>query len=151
MSTPHPIVDDAALGPLSRATSELTDGSVLTHDWYAGTTTVDGADVELMIEGTTPDEVTPLLPRLRDAVAHLGELRRIATGAVVTRFSTGEPEQHELDDAASDLRLEAVEATSGGTIVLHLIDGCGEHFPEGYWPAVHFGPDGAVEQVTVES
>lgn len=150
MSDQHPIVDDAELGPLTRATSELTDGSVLTHDWYAGTVSTADGDVELMVEGTSPAEVTPLLPRLRDAVSQLATLRRIATDAVVARFSTGDPEQHELDEAASDLALEAIEAAADGTIVLHLTDGCGEHFPEGYWPAVHVDGDRVV-QVTVES
>ncbi len=150
MSDQHPIVDDAELGPLTRATSELTDGSVLTHDWYAGTVPTADGEVELMVEGTSPDEVTPLLPRLRDAVSRLATLRRIATDAVVARFSTGDPEQHELDEAASDLALDAIEAAADGTIVLHLTDGCGEHFPEGYWPAVHVDGDRVV-QVTVES
>lgn len=70
---------------------------------------------------------------------------------MVTNFSNGEPEPHELDDAASDLTLETIEAAADGTIILHLIDSCGEHFPEGYWPAVHLGAGGDVEQVTVES
>ena len=48
-------------------------------------------------------------------------------------------------------RIEAIEAAADGTVVLHLIDSCGEHFPEGYWPAVHLGVDDSVVQVTVES
>ena len=51
----------------------------------------------------------------------------------------------------SGLTIEAIEAAADGTVVLHLIDGCGEHFPEGYWPAVHLGVDDSVVQVTVES
>ncbi|WP_270365598.1 hypothetical protein [Microbacterium algeriense] len=151
MSDENPTIDDPALGTLVRARSELTDGTVLTHDWFVGTVTVDGAELELMVEGTAPDEVLRLLPRLRDTVARLDELRRVASDAVVTNFSTGEPEPSELDDAATDLVLETIEASSDGGIVLHLTDSCGEHFPEEYWPAVHFGADGAVEKVTVES
>ncbi|WP_350351987.1 hypothetical protein ABS642_01450 [Microbacterium sp. A8/3-1] len=151
MSDEHPTIDDPELGTLARATTELTDGSVLTHDWYSGTVVIDGVELELMLEGTSPQDVTPLLPRVRETIADLTSLRRIASDAVVTNFSNGEPEPHELDDAASDLTLETIEAASDGTIILHLIDSCGEHFPEGYWPAVHLCAGGDVEQVTVES
>lgn len=151
MSDEHPTIDDPELGTLARATTELTDGSVLTHDWYSGTVIIDGVELELMLEGTSPQDVTPLLPRVRETIADLTSLRRIASDAVVTNFSNGEPEPHELEDAASDLTLETIEAASDGTIILHLIDSCGEHFPEGYWPAVHLGAGGDVEQVTVES
>jgi hypothetical protein len=151
MSDEHPTIDDSELGVLARATTELTDGSVLTHDWYGRTIIVDGDEVELMIEGTNPRDITPLLPRVRETIARLASLRRIASDAVVTTFSNGEPEPHELDEAASDLSLETIEAAADGTIILHLIDECGDHFPEGYWPAVHLGAGDHVEQVTVES
>ena len=151
MSDENPTIDDPELGTLTRATSELTDGSVLTHDWFVGTVSVEGTELELMLEGTTSDEVTPLLPRMRDAVKRLHTLRRIATDAVVAKFSTGDPEPHELEEAASDLTIEALEAAADGTVIIHLIDSCGEHFPEGYWPAVHLAVDDSVAQVTVES
>lgn len=151
MSDEHPTIDDPELGTLTRAQSELTDGTVLTHDWFVGTVSVDGAELELMLEGTNPEEVTPLLPRLRDVVGRLPVLRRIATDAVFTTFSTGDPEPHELDDAASDLTLDTIESAADGTVVLHLSDNCGEHFPEGYWPAVYLDVDDSVTQVTVES
>jgi hypothetical protein len=151
MSDENTTIDDPELGTFGRARSELTDGTVLTHDWFVGTVSVEGTELELMLEGTTSDEVAPLLPRLRDVVKRLHTLRRIATDAVVTHFNTGEPEPHELDDAASDLTIEAIEAAADGTIILHLIDSCGEHFPEGCWPAVHLDVDDSVAQVTVES
>ena len=151
MSDEHPTIDDAELGTLARATTELADGTVLEHDWYAGGTVVDGLPLDLMIEGTTVDEARALLPHVHETIAALGVLRRLASDTVVVAFSTGTPEQHELDDAASDLALETLEASADGTIVLHLIDTCGEHFPEGYWPAVHLGADGQITQVTVES
>jgi hypothetical protein len=151
MSDQHPIVEDDALGTLVRATTELTDGEILTHDWYAGAVATADGDVDLMIEATAPDEVLPLLPRLREVVSRLVALRRTASDAVVTRFSTGEPEPHDLDEAASDLSLETIEAAADGTIILHLVDECGEHFPEGYWPAVHLAGDDDVADVTVES
>ncbi|KJQ54841.1 hypothetical protein [Microbacterium sp. SA39] len=151
MSDEHPTIDDPELGILTRATTELTDESVLTHDWYGRTIVVDGDEIELMIEGTDPSEIAALLPRVRETVTHLVSLRRIASDAVVTAFSNGEPEPHELDEAASDLSLETIEAAADGMIILHLIDGCGDHFPEGYWPAVHLGAGGDVDQVTVES
>lgn len=151
MSDEHPTIDDPVLGILTRATTELDDGSTLTHDWYGGTVVVDGAELELMLEGASPGDITPLLPRVRATIAELASLRRSASDAVVTTFSTGEPEPHELDDAASDLVLETIEASADGAVILHLIDSCGEHFPGGYWPAVHLGPDGDVVEVTVES
>ena len=151
MSDEHPTIDDPELGTLSRATTELSDGTVLTHDWYAGTVTVDEVELELMLEGTTADEAGGLVPLVRETIAALPALRRLASDAVVTAFSTGTPEQADLDAAASDLTLETIEASADGTVVLHLIDTCGEHFPEGYWPAVHLGADGQITQVTVES
>jgi len=151
MSDQHPIVEDDLLGPLVRATTELTDGEILLHDWYAGSVAVDGGKLDLMIEGTTPDEVAPLLPRLREVVSRLDALRRVVSDAVVTRFSNGEPEAHELEEAASDLTLDTIEASADGTVILHLTDDCGEHFPEGYWPAVHLGPDDGIADITVES
>ena len=151
MTDAHSTIDDPRLGTLTRARSELTDGTVLTHDWFVGTVSVDGAEIELMVEGTSPDEVMPLLPRLREVVARLDTLRRTATDAVVSNFSTGDPEPHELDEAASDLTLDTIESASDGTVVLHLSDSCGDHFPDGYWPAVHLAVDDTVAQVTVES
>lgn len=151
MSDQHPTIDDPSLGTLTRATTELTDGEILTHDWFVGTLATAGGELELMIEGTAVDEVSALLPRVREVIADLDSLRRRASDAVVTAFSQGEVEQHELDDAASDLTLETVEASADGTIVLHLIDSCEQHFPEGYWPAVHLAPDDTVVTVTVES
>jgi hypothetical protein len=151
MSDEHPIIDDPDLGIFTRATTELTDGTVLTHDWYAGRLIRDGADVELMLEATTVEEARERLPRLRDVVGDLTRLHRTATDAVVSAFSNGEPDAPDLDAAASDLEVEAVEVTDDGTVVLHLTDTCGEHFPEGYWPAAHLGPDGTVRTVTVES
>lgn len=144
-------IDDPELGTFSRATTELSDGTVLTHDWYAGTVTVDGEDLDLMLEGTSADEARALLPRVRETLASLDVLSRLATDAVVTAFSTASPEEHELDDAASDLVLETIEASEDRSIILHFTDSCGTHFPDGYWPAVHFGDDGQITQVTVES
>ncbi|MFJ3471315.1 hypothetical protein ACIPJ1_00105 [Microbacterium maritypicum] len=151
MTDENATIDDPELGRFARARSVLTDGTVLTHDWFVGTTSVEGTEVELMLEGTSSDEVAPLLPRMRDAVKRLDIVHRIATDAVVANFSTGAPEPQELDEAASDLTIEAIEAASDGTVILHLTDNCGEHFPEGYWPAVHLGVDDSVAQVTVES
>ena len=151
MSEEHPTIDDPELGTLTRATTELTDGTVLTHDWYAGGTVTLGAPLDLMIEGTNAAEASALLPHVRETIAALAVLGRLASDAIVTAFSTGTPEQHELDDGASDLALETLEASADGTVVLHFIDSCGEHFPEGYWPAVHLGADGQITQVTVES
>ncbi|MEV8265651.1 hypothetical protein [Microbacterium sp. NPDC077057] len=151
MSAANSSLEDPDLGPLHRATSELDDGTVLTHDWFVGSVEVDGSTYELMVEGASPDEVAPLLPRLRTVVAALPGLSRVASDAVVTTFSTGDPSAAELDEAADDLELETIEAGADGTVVLHFTDTCGEHFPEGYWPAVHLDAAGAVATVTVES
>lgn len=151
MSDQHPTIEDPELGTFARATTKLTDGSILTHDWYAKTVAIDGAELEIMLEATSAEEAQARLPRLHETLTALGTLRRVATDAVVTNFSNGEPEPHELDDAASDLILETIEAAADGTVVLHLTDSCGEHFPEGYWPAVHLGADNVVQAVTVEA
>ena len=151
MTDAHPTIDDPTLGILHRATTELTDGEVLVHDWFVGTVQADeDHEIEVMLEGTTVDAVSALLPRLREVIGAIEAWRRRASDAVVTRFSTGEPEPHELDDAASDLTLDTVEAAADGTIVLHFTDD-GDHFPEGYWPAVHVAVDDSIIDVTVES
>lgn len=53
--------------------------------------------------------------------------------------------------SAEDLQVSAVEVVADGSVVLHLDDTCGEHFLDGYWPAVHLGPQDQVVAVTVES
>lgn len=151
MSDEHPIIDDAELGTFTRATTELTDCTVLTHDWYGGSLVRDDSSIELMLEGTSAEESRARLPRLRTVVADIDSIHRRASDAVVAAFSQGDPEPFELDDAASDLALEAIEASADGTIVLHLTDTCGTHFPEGYWPAAHLGDDDTITHVTVES
>ncbi|WEK60209.1 MAG: hypothetical protein P0Y60_12855 [Candidatus Microbacterium colombiense] len=151
MSDEHPIIEDPELGTFTRATTEMTDGTVLTHDWYVGTLSADGADLELMIEATSAADADALLPRLRSTVADLATLRRAASDAVVTNFSQGDPEPGDLEEAAADLVLETIEVSTDGTVVLHLTDTCGSHFPDGYWPAVHLAPDDTVADVTVES
>ncbi len=151
---------DDRLGELPRATSVLDDGTVLTHDWFVasipsavGTDAAGTPDatIELMIDGTDPETASELLAGLHTALDSLPALLRVATDAVVTRFSEQEPPAHELDEAASDLALEAIEAAPDGTVVFHLIDTCGSHFPDGYWPTARLTPGGAVVEVTVES
>jgi len=151
MSAQHPSVDVPGLGVLTRAESTFDDGTVAVHDWFAGTVTDGDHEVELMVDGTDPEAIEPLLPRLRAVVADLHRISRIATDAIITRFSDVEPEPHELDAGAADLRLEAIEATEADHIVLHFADICGEHFPDGYWPAAHLDAEGRVAEVTVES
>ncbi|MFS0854408.1 hypothetical protein [Microbacterium sp. 179-I 3D4 NHS] len=151
MSDERTTLDDPDLGVFTRATTELADGSVLTHDWYAGTLPHDDADIELLLEATTTEEACARLPRLRSVVSELETVHRAATDAVVSAFSQGDPDAQELDAAASDLALEAIEVSADGSVVLHLTDVCGEHFPEGYWPAAHLDAGGTVRTVTVES
>ncbi|SJN41351.1 hypothetical protein FM104_11350 [Microbacterium esteraromaticum] len=150
MSIQHPIIDDPELGRLTRAETTLDDGGVVTHDWYAGTVTLADQDVELMIDGTTPEGVQKLLPRIRAVIADLANIRRQASDAIRAHFSDTEPTAAELDEAAEDLLLEAVEATADET-VLHFVDSCGQHFPEECWPAAHLDAHGVVTTVTVEA
>lgn len=151
MSAQQPSLDDPELGRLVRGESIFDDGTVAVHDWYVGTVSDGDAEIELMIDGTDVESVRPLLPRLRTVVADIATIRRAASDAIFTQFSDVEPEPYELDEGARDLRLEAIEATADGTFVLHFADSCGEHFPDGYWPAAHLDGDGAVTAVTVES
>ena len=151
MSAQHPPIDDPELGVLTRAESTFDDGTVAVHDWYAGSVSDGDADIELMVDGPEVDDVRSRLPRLRSVVADIDGIRRRASDAVITHFSDVEPEAHELDEGAADLRLEAIEASSDDEIVLHFVDTCGQHFPEGYWPAAHLAADGTVAAVTVES
>lgn len=151
MSDDHSTIDDPALGLFTRATSESSDGVAEAHDWFTGSIDVDGDEIELMLESTAPDGAHHLLPRVRAVIGDLPRIRRVATDAVARAFTQGEPAPHDLDDAASDLVLDAVEAAADGSIVLHFIDECATHFPEGYWPAVHLADDDSVAQVTVES
>ena len=83
-------------------------------------------------------------------VTEIDSTRRHASDAILTRFSDGEPSDADLDTGAADLLLDVIEVTATET-VLHFSDACGQHFPEGYWPAAHLGLDGNVVDVTVES
>ncbi|WP_318782943.1 enoyl-CoA hydratase/isomerase family protein [Cellulosimicrobium sp. SH8] len=78
-------------------------------------------------------------------------LARRAVEAVVRRFSDDEPTAEELAEAADDLVVELVQRRDDGGTVVHLADSCGEHFLDGYWPAVRFDAVGDVVEVTVES
>ncbi|WP_228076076.1 enoyl-CoA hydratase/isomerase family protein, partial [Cellulosimicrobium cellulans] len=78
-------------------------------------------------------------------------LARRAVEAVVRRFSEGEPTPDELAAAHDDLVVELVERHEDGSVVVHLADTCGEHFLDGYWPAVRLDAVGDVVEVTVES
>ncbi len=151
MSDEHPPIDDSVLGVFVRATGETGDGSVLTYDWYTGSADIGGETVELMLEGADPDDAQKRLPRLRAVMADLERVQRAASDAVVAAFSQGDPSPHDLEQGAADLLLEAVVAGADGSIVLHFTDACGEHFPEGYWPAAHLADDDTVATVTVES
>lgn len=143
--------DDAATvpsawGELARATTTLTDGETLVHDWYTA-----GGDPEIMLRATDPDAAAALLPRLAAFFADPAVWHRRATDAVVTEFSERPPTAEELADAERDLVLQTVEVHADGEVVLHLDDSCGEHLLDGYWPAVRFDTSDAVVEVTVEA
>lgn len=149
MSTTHPTIEDPELGTLSRAETTLDGGDVVTHDWFSGALTIDGRELELMIDGADIDAVSTLVPRAHAVVEDLDEIRRRASDAVVAHFSDREPSASELDEGADDLVLDTLEITDDAT-VLHFTDSCGRHFPDGYWPAVHLGVDGSIGEITVE-
>ncbi|WP_336646282.1 hypothetical protein [Microbacterium sp. USHLN186] len=149
MSTPPQTIDDPELGRLHRAETTLDDGDIVVHDWFAGTLTIDGHEVELMIDGADADSVSILIPRVHSLVDDLDAVRRRASDAVVTQFSESAPSHTDLDQAADDLVLDTIEITDDST-VLHFTDSCGEHFPAGFWPAVHLKVNGEVAEVTVE-
>ena len=149
MSTQHAAIEDPQLGTLSRAETTLDDGDVVAHDWYSGALTIDGRELELMIDGADVDQVGSLIPRVHAVVADLDGIRRRASDAIITHFSDGEPSLDELETGSDDLVLDTLEITDDAT-VLHFTDSCGRHFPDGYWPAVHLGLDGTIGEVTVE-
>ncbi|WP_353707431.1 enoyl-CoA hydratase/isomerase family protein [Cellulosimicrobium sp. ES-005] len=91
----------------------------------------------------------PAEPLWDDALSP--RLARRAVEAVVRRFSEDEPTAQELAEAADDLVVELVQRRDDGGTVVHLADSCGEHFLDGYWPAVRFDAVGDVVEVTVES
>lgn len=133
-------------GVFGRASTTLTDSEVLIHDWYVA----DG-DPELLLRTADATEAKGLLPHLAAFFAERAAWHRRATDAVVTRFGDGIPTPAELADAETDLVLTTVEAHPGGDLVLHLDDSCRTHFLHGHWPAVRFGEDGSVKDVTVEA
>ncbi|UOQ57809.1 hypothetical protein MUN78_02940 [Leucobacter allii] len=133
-------------GVFTRATTTLTDGEVLVHNWYA-------ADVEpeLLVRTSDAAEAAALLPVLSAFFEERAAWHRRATDAIVRRFSESEPESAELDEAESDLVLSSVEVQPGGDVLLHFDDSCGQHFMHGHWPAVRFDASGSVMEVTVEA
>jgi len=150
MGTQHPTIDDSELGTLTRAESTLDDGQTVTHDWFAGTLASSDQEIELVIDGSSSEQVERLVPRTRAIVAELDSIRRRASDAIITRFSDGEPTPAELDDGFNDLVLDTIEATVE-TTVLHFTDSCGQHFPEGFWPAVQLDETNSILEVSVES
>ncbi|WP_238343667.1 hypothetical protein [Microbacterium sp. RG1] len=92
-----------------------------------------------------------LLPRLEAFLSRRALWEREATDAVVVEFSTEDPTQDELDEAAADLRAAQIVVFPDAAVTVHFNDTCGQHFLEGYWPAVHFSSLDAVTEVSVES
>lgn len=144
MSTPAETVD-TPYGRFARATSDAAGVAIL-QDLFVS----DGAP-ELVLATGSAGRVPELAARLSAFTGAPQAWTRRATDAVARAFSEGEPSASDLDEAAADLRLETVEVRDDGAVVLHLDDGCGEHFMQGYWPAVRFDDDGDVVEVTVEA
>ncbi|MFE7506445.1 hypothetical protein [Promicromonospora sp. NPDC057488] len=148
--------DDAATvpspwGELARATTTLTSGETLVHDWYSADAGAADGEPELMVRATDAAAASALLPRVAAFFADRAGWQRRATDAVVKEFSAEEPTPDELAEAAHDLVLQTVEVLADGDVVLHLDDSCGAHFLDGYWPAVRFDADDVAVEVTVEA
>ncbi|WP_036970295.1 hypothetical protein [Promicromonospora kroppenstedtii] len=148
--------DDAATVPspwgvLARATTTLTSGETLVHDWYSADGDTADGEPELMLNATDAAAASALLPRVAAVHADRAGWHRRATDAVVNEFSTEEPTADELAEAARDLVLQTVEVLADGDVVLHLDDSCGQHFLDGYWPTVRFDADDVAVEVTVEA
>lgn len=144
------VVDTSSIaspwGDFTRASTTLSNGEVLVFDWF-----VCEGEPEVTLRTPDRDEAEALLSSVAAVLSDLSAWHRRATDAVVHELSTEEPSPSELDDAASDLALQTIEAHPGGDVMLHLDDTCGEHLLDGYWPAVRFGADGSIIEVTVES
>ena len=163
-----------ALGAVGRARGVRALGAALAQEyglvcWFVDTQPdlVEGIRAQVVDKDRDPSwrpatlaEVDPALGA--EALAYvpaealwddaLGpRLARRAVEAVVRRFSEGEPTPDELAAAHDDLVVELVERHEDGSVVVHLADTCGEHFLDGYWPAVRFDAVGDVLEVTVES
>lgn len=133
-------------GDFLRASTTLTDGTAMVHDWYVR----DGAP-ELVLQ--TPDHAAAqsLVAHLAPVLDDLPGWHRRAVEAVVVALSEEPPAAAEVEEAEGDLVVQTVEVLPSGGVVLHLDDSCGGHLPAGYWPAVRFGADGSVQGVTVEA
>ncbi|MGW0177407.1 hypothetical protein ACWDUM_26600 [Rhodococcus sp. NPDC003322] len=142
---------EEALGTFVRGHLDLTDGTRLDDRHFSLTLELGGRDVAFLAAAVGPDEARSLLPRLRRVVHDHDRLVRSAVEAVVRQFGDDPPSVEELADAHDDLVLDTVETHPGGDVVLHLADTCGDHFMDGYWPAVRLDPDDNVVAVTVES
>lgn len=133
-------------GEFVRSQAVLTDGEALVLDFY-----VLSGEPELLLRTTDPEVGAGLLAQLALYFDDQSGWLRRATDAVVTEFSDTAPTVQELEDAAQDLTLQAVEVHPDLSVVLHLDDSCGLHFLQGYWPAVRFDADATIVNVTVEN
>lgn len=149
--TAHPDVTHPTLGTLSRSSFTLTDGDVHFMDSYGGEIEVAGATIELLVESSDPNVVEALAERLAAALAQLPALVRRSTDAIVTEVGDEDPTESDREEAARGLALQTLAASPGGGLVLHFDDTTGEHFPDGYWPAVYLGAENEVLDVAVEA
>jgi hypothetical protein len=133
-------------GVFTRATTILTDGDMLVHDWYAA-----AVEPELLLRTSGAAEAAALLPVFSAFFEDRAGWHRRATDAIVRHFSQSEPEPAELDDAENDLMLTTVEVRPEGDVLLHFDDSCGQHFVHGHWPAVRCDASVSVIEVTVEA
>ena len=133
-------------GAFTRDSVTSLDGEVRLFERFS----VAG-DPHLTLETGDVAIAAGLLNRLEEFLSHRAQWDRAATDAVVIEFSSEDPTKAELDEAADDLRAEQIVILPDGAVTVHFNVTCGQHFLDGYWPAVHFGPDDAITQVTVES
>ncbi|MDR6200664.1 hypothetical protein QE374_002573 [Microbacterium sp. SORGH_AS428] len=133
-------------GVFSRDSVRSIDGEIRVFERFS----VAG-DPHLTLETGDERVAAGLLARLEAFLARRALWERAATDAVVVEFSAEDPTQDELDEAAADLRAEQIVVFPDAAVTVHLNDTCGQHFLDGYWPAVHFDSHDVVAKVTVES
>lgn len=145
---------DEVLGAFVRDGFRLPDGTWRPYDFYSLDLRLDGRRLTLTLNAADPEQARDLLPRLRRALENRSDLHCRAAEAVVHAFSDQPPTPAELADAHDDLQLTEIEAytdAEDALIVVHLADSCGQHFADGYWPAVGFNRQDAVTDVSVRA
>ena len=139
------------LGTFVREVTVFGNGEELDSPHFSATCGMDGRELEMLLETEDPDEARSMLPRLMHVIDWFGDFRDHAIEAIVRTFSTEPPTDADYADAQEDLAADTIVVEGDGQVILHFSDLCGEHFMDGYWPAVRFDVEDHVADVTVEA